>query len=207
MSYTHVNLLGPYNTGTNLVNNLLKTQLKSKDDGSTRIWKHSLKKIMIENYTKEYSDTLFVICYRPMYSWIKSIEAVPNHMQIQWDGALNTPIKINDYTFNSIIDLYDTYYNNYQYLLQRCPNVIMVEYYKICDPAISYYYLKSKVAPFNVKLPSRSEYNAILNKQAKTHGPSVNNCQEAIEKQKKLSEQQPADLRINKDIIKFFEED
>jgi len=202
--YTHINLLGPYNSGTNVVHNLLKGKLASKDEGSTRIWKHSMKKIMIENYTKEYRTTLFVICYRPLYSWLKSCQKTP--YTIRWDGKLDTEVKINEYMYKNIIELYEHYYNMYQYLAARCPNVVVVEYYKICDEAISYEYLQGKLAPFGVSLPTKEEYSAILNRGAKTHGSTVGSATEAIAKKKKLDEEAPKDLPVNAQIVAYYEQ-
>jgi len=201
--YTHVNLLGPYNSGTNLVHNLLKPVLKSRDEGTTHIWKHSRRKLMIEEYTQKHPNTLFVICYRPLYSWLKSCEKTP--YGIVWDGKLNTKITIDGFSYNNIIDVYEHYYNLYQYLLERCPNTVVVEYYKVCDAAISYDYMQEKMKPFGVVLPDRTAYNAILNTAAKPHGSTVANASEALEKGRRLAAEAPKDLKINPQIVAYYE--
>ena len=205
--YTHVNLLGPYGSGTNLVNNILKTTLISKEEGTTRIWKHSMKRHMIENYTKEFSTTLFVVCYRPLYSWLKGLEV--NKYGMGYDDKLDTPVKIAEYTYKNIVELYEHYYNNYKYLIERCPNVIFVEYFKVCDPAISYEYMQAKLKPTGVVLPDRETYNAILNTKAKNHGTSVSSSVEALDKKRRQEEAMPADFqsKVNPAITAFFEQD
>ena len=47
--FNSLNLLGPFNSGTNLVGNLLKNTLPCKFDGSTHYWKHGVNFHSIEN--------------------------------------------------------------------------------------------------------------------------------------------------------------
>jgi hypothetical protein len=204
--YTHIQTLGPYNSGTNLVNNILKTQLLSDEtpDGNTHIWKHTFKQSILERVIEEHPTTLFVVCYRPMYSWIKSTER--STYKLNWDKRLDTTIELLGQTFPSISHLYDHYYRMYQVLIERYDNVIAVEYFKVCDPEYSYEYMERKLAPFSISLPTKKEFADLLNKPSKIHGHSVLTSQEAIENKRDLDgSKPPVQLSIRNDIVHFYE--
>ena len=204
--YTHIQVLGPYNSGTNLVNKILKTHLISDHtpDGNTHIWKHTFKQSVLEKVIEEHPNTLFVVCYRPMYSWIKSTECSP--YKLIWDKRLDTTVELLGETFPSIIHLYDHYYRMYQVLVDKYENVIPIEYFKICHINDSYEYMQLKFVPFSIGLPTKEELNTLLNEPSKIHGCSVKNSQQAIEKKQQLDGLiLPVNLCVNIDIVNFFE--
>jgi hypothetical protein len=204
--YKYINLLGPFNSGTNLVTNLLKKKLITKDCGTTHIWKHSINLKDIEKSVKNNKDTLFVVVYRPIYSWFESMKKEKYH--IIWDEKIDSEITFSNIKYKNMIDLYEEYYKMYKYLIEKnYENVICLEYYKICDINISYNYITEKVKPFNIDLFDEKSYNKILNTTSKWHGNPVNNSQEALDKKKILDEAQPEDFPINYDIVNFYEEE
>jgi len=204
--YTHLNLLGPFNSGTNIINNLLSKKLiiKDKHEGTTHIWKHCPNLDNIEKSIKNNKDTLFVVVYRPIYSWFKSMEKM--QYQIIWDKKIDSECIFENIKYNNIIELYEKYYNMYKYLIENYENVICLEYYKICDINISYNYITEKVKPLNIELIDIDSYNKILNTKSKDHGYPINTSQEALDKKKILDEAQPEDFPINYDIVNFYEE-
>uniref|UniRef100_A0A6C0KYE2 Sulfotransferase domain-containing protein n=1 Tax=viral metagenome TaxID=1070528 RepID=A0A6C0KYE2_9ZZZZ len=205
--YIHLNLLGPYNSGTNIINNLLIKSFNDeiKYEGTIHIWKHSINLKDIEKSIKNNKDTLFVVVYRPLYSWFKSMEK--EKYDIIWDKKIDSEITFSKIKFKNIIELYEEYYRMYKYLIETYENVICLEYYKICDINISYNYITQKVKPFNIDLLDTDSYNKILNTRSKKHGYPVNNSQEALDKKKILDEEQQEDFPINYDIVNFYEEE
>ena len=199
-----LNLLGPFNSGTNLVMKLLQDKLICNFDGSTHYWKHGVNVDAIEKKIQENKTTLFIVCYRPFYSWLKSLEKC--HHNLVWDKQINSPARLNNYNFRNVTEMYEHYYNNYKKFIDKYPNVIKVEYYKICDNTISYDYMTTKLKQFNILLPDKIIYDNILNIVSKNHSTqNVNNSQEALEKKKLLDAMYPEELKKN-DITNYYEE-
>ena len=196
--YTSINLLGPFNSGTNLINNILKMYLISPSDGSNHVWKHSLCLQEIENSIINNTNTLFVVCYRPLYSWIKSIEK--EKYQIIWNNQLDDMVVFENRIYNNITELYKN-------LINKHNNIIKLEYYKICDTNISFNYMLEKLTPFNIILSNMNinKYNEILNYPSKPHGKCVKNSVEAMEKKHMYDLTVPINLKMNDDIIQFYE--
>jgi len=69
MNISKIQLLGPFNTGTNLLFKILKQIIKQDiqigDTGYTLFWKHTPEKSIIEKYIKLNTDTLFICLYIP----------------------------------------------------------------------------------------------------------------------------------------------
>jgi hypothetical protein len=182
MQYTSINLLGPYNSGTNLVNNILKLHFKTDTDGTNHVWKHSICLQNIEQVIKNNKNTLFVVCYRPLYSWIKSMEK--EQYDIKWNKQMDGIVEFQKCKYNNITELYIKYYNMYQNLINKYNNIIKLEYYKICDVNISFNYISEKLKPFNIVLSDIDKYNNILNNPSKIHGKPVKNSDDAMKKKK-----------------------
>jgi len=203
MPYTHLQILGPFNTGTNLADKLLNRRIHSPSGGSTHIWKHSILLSEVESTIQDNPETLFVVCYRPLFHWVKSMEKMS--YELIWDNRIDTPVKLRGCSFPNIVELYRHYYTMYQSLILRYKNVIWIEYYRVCDKATSYNYMKSKLDPFNVSLISQSEYATRLNVKSKT-GYSVKSSREAMEKKKHLDSIKPSTFPVVQEVIDFFEE-
>jgi hypothetical protein len=203
--YSHLQILGPYNSGSNLINNLLKNKLITDiPDGDTHIWKHTINKDDLEETINKNKNTIFIACYRPIYSWIKSTEK--NQYKLKWDRQLDSNVEFFENHFLNISALYDHYYNMYAYFIEKYDNVISLEYFKICDTTISYDYIQSKLAPFNIQLTDKDNYFDVLNKKSKIHGHSVNNSNEAILAKQELDKTIcPKEIIINQNIVKFYE--
>ena len=93
----------------------------------------------------------------------------------------------------------------YQSLILRYKNVLWIEYYRVCDKATSYNYMKSKLEPYQVALISPFEYATRLSLKAKA-GYSVNSSREAMEKKNHLDLIQPSTFPVVQEVIDFFEE-
>uniref|UniRef100_A0A6C0B1I5 Sulfotransferase domain-containing protein n=1 Tax=viral metagenome TaxID=1070528 RepID=A0A6C0B1I5_9ZZZZ len=202
--FDSLNLLGPFNSGTNLVVKLLENQITCKFNGSTHYWKHGVNFVDVEEKIQEKKNTLFIVCYRPLYSWIKSVEK--EQYNLIWDKQINSPVSLNGFKFNNIIEMHESYYNIYKHFIDKYPNVIKVEYYKICDNTISYDYMARKLKPFNILLPNKVFYDNILNMPSKNYGVSVNNSQEALKQKAQLDVICPEEFKKQNEITNYFEE-
>jgi len=198
-----INLLSPFNCGSNLVCNLLTPVTNCINEGSTHLWKHAVYKENIEKNIIRHKNTVFIVMYRPLYSWIKSVQKCS--YDFKWDKTLNGPVEIRGRTFKNIIELHEFYYTMYMNLHNKYKNVILLEYYEICNQDTSYNYLQSKLSKFNINLPSQQIYKDILNVKSKPHGEPVNNCTEALEKYERLQLEAPVTLKVNPNIVNFFE--
>ena len=73
----NIQVLGPYNSGTNLLVNMLagnlNKEIKLTDEGSTIIWKHAINKGKVRSVIDKNPKTLFIIVYKPVVNWIKSM--------------------------------------------------------------------------------------------------------------------------------------
>ena len=75
-NYKKVNLLGPYNSGTNLIANIFSKTIPNMLIKSTVIWKHTLNYKDLCNCIEMNPDTLFIIMYRPLFTWIPNMKKI-----------------------------------------------------------------------------------------------------------------------------------
>lgn len=72
-----IQILGPFNTGTNLISKILNDNLSEdiyiESEGHTLLFKHILNKKNIINTINSNQDTLFICIYKPIHNWICSI--------------------------------------------------------------------------------------------------------------------------------------
>ena len=52
----------------------IKEKVKINVQGHTLFWKHTISKLMIEEYIKSNTDTLFICLYKPIHNWICSMK-------------------------------------------------------------------------------------------------------------------------------------
>ena len=225
-----IQILGPYNSGTNLIhkilNNATNEKISIKNSGSTFFWKHNIYFKKIYKFIKNNPNVLFICMYRDIFQWIKStlktnydVKGLP----INYPGnkitsissknsfhplKLNKPCSIHGYYFKDLIHLHKFYLFNYLKLITSFKNVICISYSKILLPD-RFNYLSEKLNKFNITL-NKINLEKILQKPAKGHGGSVENIKQAIEKSKNVNNTYSEnDLkyikkRIDHKLIDFF---
>ena len=187
---TFISVLGPQNSGTNLISNIFSLQDKSSEDTDgqkrlddeftirNRLWKHEHETSKIQNILREPNRKLICV-YRDVYTWIKSMRKAP--YETSWDGNLDSPVYNGKY--KSILHLYKHLYKNYEILKKRFPNrVFFCSYYELIDNENGYNYYKSLCKKLGIDIKSRYKYDEILSKPSKTHGYSVLNSSESIKR-------------------------
>ena len=211
MDYGIVNLLGPINSGTSLVDNLFSLSgFLTKSDGSTICLKDTIDFEKLENKISNNKDILFVVVFRPLYSWIKSCQNVDSSNLI-WDKNIDSDLNLEGKAFTHIVELYNYYYTNYIKLIRKYENVMYLDYFKICNVNTSYDYFIDKMAKFNNSLVNKDSIDKdkfinVLNKKA-TGNSSFNNSAEALEKYEQLLQETPDNFNLDIEVKYFFEPD
>ena len=205
----NIQILGPFNTGTNLIIIILHRlglgerlglvgdarrhldRVDLRRMGDRLIWKHTIFKEKLEECIINNKNTLFICMYKPIYQWIESIKK--ESYNIKWnkdiyskccfDGELKTKREWNQFEYENIVELYNMYYLTYKYLIEKYNNVIWIDYYKLLDKENVEKYIEDKIPFLNIK-DKQNIINDILNTPSKCHGASVKNSEEALKKKK-----------------------
>jgi hypothetical protein len=181
--YKSVQILGPFNSGTNLMARIMRfgisTDINMKTAGGTHICKHTIKQHVLEEQVRKHKDTLFICMYRPMAYWIESIKN--NMYDLVWDKDVSKPCLFRDVKYDSIYHLHKTYYDNYQAICDKFPNVISVEYNLLINKDISFQYLTNKFIHTNIELKPKQKLISILEKPTKNPNKEFGkNCDQAF---------------------------
>ena len=96
------------------------------NDGSTHIWKHTIENISLEKCIKNNKNTPFICLYKPLCNWIASMKK--HSYDIKWNNNITRPCTFKGMPYENIIAIYNTYYNNYKYLIAKYENVICINY-------------------------------------------------------------------------------
>lgn len=184
-----VHVIGPYNTGTNLIHNIIK-KCKCIDllndsrliigDIHEPFDKHTINIDMIKEYVND-PNNLLVIMYKNPYNWLYSMKKKSYSAKYT---KLYLPVELYKKTFPNMIELYNFYYTSYLELLKTYSNVIFLNYARIINNKNSYEYTNNVFKKINIIIPFKNEYLLELNKPAKSHGDSVKNSEEAMNKYK-----------------------
>ena len=179
-----VHIIGPYNTGTNLLFNIINNSecidvIENKsitiEHQHKPFGKHTLNIKIIENYLDN-PDNLLIIMYKNVYNWLYSIQKSPYDIKYT---KLYLPVILKKNIFPNMIELYNFYFINYMSILQRYPNAIFLDYNKVIDKSNSYNYIQSNLNKIGLSMNSITKFNETLMKPAKDHGKSVKNVIEA----------------------------
>ena len=188
--YNKVQILGPFNSGTNLILKILKQCLRDSiqlegdvADKDTVIWKHTHIKLT-PNFIRTHSSVIFIIMYRPIQTWIESVRKF--QYDIQWSKGINDTCMFEDKKYNSIIHLHNSIYTKYRNILNQCDNVLFLNYYDVISTS-GFSYTKQKMAAKNLSLIHEELFYTTLNRPSKQHGNSVSNSNEANEKRHHVS--------------------
>lgn len=210
-----IRIYGPYNTGTNLTSNLLNFILEKRTKVEY-IEKHTLNKSLIEKFLNQNTYNRIVINYRPILSWLRSLEK--ESYQLNYKNIYSKKLKFvhvyrkypenKDY-YDDIFDLYNSYYKLYFELKEKYGDrVVLLNYEKLISPEFNKNneYLKEK---FPKGQFDEKHISNIFNRPAKTHGKSVESVSKSYEKFQKdinswtTDEKEYIFKRVNIDIDFF----
>ena len=182
----NVHVIGPYNTGTNLLFNIINNSecidlIQNKSISSEHqhrlFGKHTLDIKIIENYLNN-PDNLLIIMYKNVNNWLYSIKKA--HYDIKYT-KLYFPVELDNKKFPNMIELYNFYYINYMSILEKYPNAIFLDYKMVINKSKSYDYINNKLSKINLFINLKNKFNETLMTPAKNHGTSVKNVIEAKE--------------------------
>ncbi len=176
-------VIGPMNTGTNLVKKILSSEcidnitknniIMSPD---SVLFKHTIQKNEINNFLSK-KDNLLIIMYKNVFNWVYSMKKANYEVKFT---KLNDKVELLNTPFKNIIDLYNHYYKMYIQILQESDNVIFLDYYKIIQKNTMFNYMNKKLSRLNISLRSEKNVKQILDTPSKGHGQSVNNSDSAL---------------------------
>jgi hypothetical protein len=204
-----INILGPFSTGTNLINNIIKD---ATNINITKIIdKHTIDFSTLENAVKNNPDVLFIAMYRPLFSWVESMKKYS--YDLKWDKKnITTQATLYKNNYDNVTHVYNKYYSNYMKLINTYPNIISMRYYSLVHPDLCCSYVLSKLNPFfHIKKNTTKDFcyklNITLKKPSKSHGHTVNNNNQAIKNFVKLQNESKHKYNNFEDntITTFFE--
>lgn len=179
----NIQVLGPYNSGTNLLVNMLSSNLNKDinltNEGSTIVWKHIINKSKLRTIIDKNPNTLFIVVYKPLLNWIKSM--IKRKYMLIWDKTIYNECEFKNRKFNNIAHLYNSYYRMYRKFCKRFPNTIFVSYYDLIKKDTVLQYINEKINKFNLFVKNIDGfYNALEQPSKKMSGKPVSNWREAL---------------------------
>ena len=192
----YIHIIGPFNTGTNLLNNIISNSdvIDLVDNDSIVIYnndnepihKHTLIIKDINNYLLD-KNNIVIIMYKNVYNWLYSIPKAPYDIKLK---NMFSTVELYSKKFDNMIELYNFYYINYISILNNFNNVIFIDYEKIIDTDThtSFDYINSKLQKINLQITSRDKMIIELSKPSKNHGDPVNSATDAKNKYKRNNE-------------------
>ncbi len=181
--FKFIQIYGPFNTGTNLLVNLMQNifHYKIPEAGSTHYWKHST---VLNNY----ANTFHICITKNPFSWFESLKK--ESYTLKWNkniSILNQRVVlesdkkyIKPRPFPSITNLWTFYYQTYINFQKNYPhNTIFILYEDLIYNTDNIFENISKI--INIPLPNDYENikNNTLKKPAKQHG-NCNNINKAL---------------------------
>jgi hypothetical protein len=222
--------IGPFNSGTNLLQNILSNAetinmntsqnirvFNKRENDSEWINSVHLKHCFLKNVLNKYihmKNMGVIVLYKNVYNWIYSIKKEPYEFKfINNKNKLFSTLFLGQYKFNNIIQAHNLYYTMYMDIIEKNSNVIFVDYYKLINNETSFDYLNQKLLPLGIKINNREKMMKELNKPAKNHGLCIKNSNLALQNyvsNQELVKQfviQNTNLNrnVNTKVIKYFE--
>lgn len=224
MSKKNVYILGPYNSGTNLLQNIFEyinghrkqvNEIYGGLPGDKYMHgggKHTIMDLpyLFHKIYQKDPTGVYIISFRNIYCWVTSCLKKPYliEMNVNLDGSKS--IYFCNKNWNSLVDIYNLYYSTYMELIDNYDNVIFVEYSEIIDFK-GYIYLNNKIKPFDLYIP-KNYFKYCLSQPSKIHNfdieSSVKNSLMALEKEQNIKTSYKDDTeiisKVDKRIIEFY---
>ena len=180
-----IHIIGPFNTGTNLLHNIISNcdvvdsnnneSIFIDSDVHKPINKHTLIINDINNYLLD-KNNLLIVMYKNVYNWLYSIKKAPYLIIF---SNMYSEVELYSKKFGNMIELYNFYYINYISILNNFNNVIFLDYEKIIDTNTSFDYINSKLQKINLQITSKDKIMIELSKPSKNHGEPINSATDA----------------------------
>ncbi len=202
-------ILSPYNSGSNLMEKIICSTGNKILNDKYSIFKHCIHKNVLKQKIDKYPKLNIIIIYRDIFQWINSCKKYKYHIsqvkdinrEIRFGCECVKPHTINKLKnrFNNILELHNTYYNNYKYLIENCSNnFLVVNYDDIIKPIDNILYIYSLLK--ELRLPVKENIEKILCRPSKIHGKSVKSYIEAYIKTKKVKDHfKKSDIKLIED--------
>jgi hypothetical protein len=182
-----IHVIGPFNSGTNLIHNVIKNSecIDLTTNNPVTIGgihepfgKHIMTIKTINNYLDN-NNNLLIIMYKNVYNWIYSIKKECYDVKY---SKLFLPVELYGKNFPNMVELYNYYYINYMSILNKYSNVVFLDYEKVIQKNESYDYINNALRKINIFISSKSKFDIQLMTKAKSHGNSVKTADEAAQK-------------------------
>jgi hypothetical protein len=212
-----IKVMGPYNSGTNLMINILynnthigdKKSIQVFSNNHVDIWKHCNNEKTIRTYLDQNNDVCIIFMYKNFYNLIHSIKKQCHNIgfkniykdRIHFRGKLMKDPKHIREKYDSFMDFYYEYYRTFKNILEDSKykgRVIFVDYGKIIDKSSCFEYLQSKLSKI-YECPQLLSKEHVWNKLAtpsKKHHTTVANSDEALKNYK------PNNRKIYRELMK-----
>ena len=220
--------IGPFNSGTNLLQNILSNAEPVNMDTKQNVrvfnkpendkdWINSvhLKHCFLKNVLNKYihmKNMGIIILYKNVYNWIYSIKKEAYDFKFIKKKLFDT-LFLGPYKFDHIIQVHNLYYTMYMDIIEKNSNVVFIDYYKLINNETCFDYLNEKLSSLGIKINNREKMMIQLNKPSKNHGKSIQNSNLAL--QNYLSNQEMVkefvikntklNHKINNKVIEYFE--
>ena len=191
-----IQVLGPFNSGTNLIMKMIEDNCLSVEDGQMTkqsenffFWKHTLRKdfidkAMLDNFHR---DGLLIMMYKHPFNWASSVFQTP--YDIVFDDGMLGGVTMQGRKYSSIFELYDRYYTMYQQLIQEYPGkIVLLDYQKMIDQETCEAYIHERLRQLGLVLVDRTKIQDVLSYPSKTLGVQVKNAHEAVIKYSRVQE-------------------
>jgi len=203
-----VQVLGPFNSGTNLlikmlVNNCIEIE-KPGDKvvvcENILMWKHTLRHQFIRKRALESKNHVFIIVYKNIYNWLFSVAISPYDIQIP--KGLFGKLKMMNLEYNNIVDLHNHYCSMHKKLLEEFPDqIVAIDYFKLIQKEGLIDYLKPKLEKIGLKLKDEKNVVEKLDRPCKFEN-TVKNSNQALDKYHLVQEMMKSTIASHPDIAK-----
>ena len=186
-----IHILGPFNSGTNLLASLLQGNLRGARVGGGGVWKHTLDEDAV-SLLQNNRRNIILMMHRPLASWIAGVQKTPYDLVFLADGT----VSFRNRVYPSVVDLYHAYSKMYTKILQRADekhSAVLIDYFRLLHPEDGFNYLNAQLKKAGAGfLRCKGHYFKALMRPAKDHGSPVQDYQQALEKRKE------DEARVNK---------
>ena len=224
----YIKIIGPYNSGTNLLTKLLHKNVIKNDkinvidinilqNNDMTMWKHANNYETISEYLDKYDNVKIIFIYKNFLSLINSMKK--EKYNFRFSNIYKDKISFNGnkslisknfikYNYDSILDYYNCYYESYKNILTNPKykgRVLYIDYRKLINKYNTYEYLESKLSIFNYNIKFPLSIITTLSKPSKPDKTCMKNSEEALENYRKNKKQIYKEAMINNSkIIKNF---
>lgn len=211
-----VQVMGPFNTGTNLLLQMMQDNCVDEDENPVKssenmlFWKHTLRTDFIGK-ALESPDNRFIIMYKRVYNWVYSVQR--NSYDIQLHDGIYDKVTMQGRCYDNILQLYNRYYDMYKEMLLKHPDqVIFLDYGKMIS---SPEYIVKRLSQIGLTLKDKSVILAVLSKPSKIHGKgNVMNAKEALDRYEQvfalvkiIVDNHSMSSCLRKDLMDWFDQD